>query len=69
MIELSMGALSVTAITSALCRPIVNNCRASYAIWGRNDKFGNEICCSKVNLSRVNGNVIMSECGDDNPDE
>src|SRR5712671_2521199 len=27
------------------------------------------ICCSKVIMSGVNGNVIMSGCGDDNPDD
>ena len=26
-------------------------------------------CCSNVNLSGVNSNVIMSGCGDDNPDD
>jgi hypothetical protein len=26
-------------------------------------------CSSKVNLSGVNGKVIMSGCGDDNPDD
>src|SRR5262249_15050984 len=27
------------------------------------------ICCSKVIMSGVNGNVIMSRCRDDNPDD
>src|SRR5678815_770534 len=27
------------------------------------------ICCTKVIMSGVNGNVIMSGCGDDNPDD
>src|SRR5215831_14701246 len=26
-------------------------------------------CCTKVIMSGVNGNVIMSGCGDDNPDD
>ena len=26
-------------------------------------------CGNKMNLSGVNGNVIMSGCGDDNPDD
>jgi hypothetical protein len=32
-----------------------------------NIKIG--FCCSKVIMSGVNGNVIMSGCGDDNPDD
>ena len=27
------------------------------------------LCCSKVIMSGVNGNVIMSGCEDDNPDD
>src|SRR6266436_5816067 len=28
-----------------------------------------DLCCTKVIMSGVNGNVIMSGCGDDNPDD
>ena len=37
---------------------------SAYGVKG--ELFG---CCSKVNLSGVNSNVIMSGCGDDNPDD
>src|SRR5215472_10114179 len=32
-------------------------------------KERNTVCCTKVNMSGVNGNVIMSGCRDDNPDD
>jgi hypothetical protein len=28
-----------------------------------------KVCCSKVIMSGVNSNVIMSGCGNDNPDD
>src|SRR5262249_15860057 len=31
--------------------------------------FAPRHCCTKVIMSGVNGNVIMSGCGDDNPDD
>ena len=34
MIDLSMGSVSVAAITKALCLPTVNDCGAFYAFFG-----------------------------------
>jgi hypothetical protein len=39
------------------------------AIWPVPYKDIFKVCCSKVIMSGVNGNVIMSGCGDGNPDD
>ncbi len=42
---------------------------SSLSVWPGYDKGILKGCCSKVIMSGVNGNVIMSGYGDENPDD
>ena len=65
---MNLGKLVFAQVTQHLPLTTFRRCVARYGGEHKVKTFSC-LCCTKVIMSGVNGNVIMSGCGDDNPDD